>query len=90
MAVNFVKDPQATLDYAVDWTDWLNGDTLLSSSWDVPEGLAKEADAFTAAGVATVWLSGGDDGTTYRLTNHVVTAGNRTDERTFTIDLRDK
>ena len=29
-----LKDPEAVLDYAVDWgTDYLSGDALLDSSW---------------------------------------------------------
>lgn len=87
MTINYKKDPDATLDYRVDWTAWLNGDTISSSTWIVAEvagaaGLVKSNEDNTAT-TTIVWLSGGTVNTRYRVTNRIVTAGGRTDDRSF-------
>jgi hypothetical protein len=70
----YSKQPDATLDYGVTWTDWLNpGETIVSSSWDVPEGLTIVDEYVTPQGVAVVWVSGGIDGERYTLTNAITT-----------------
>lgn len=89
MPSSFTKDPAAVLDFLVDWTAWLAGDTITTSTWAVPTGITKDSDSKTAT-AAKVWLSGGTAGTDYRLTNHIVTAGGRTDERTIRIQVREK
>ena len=85
----FLKDPQAVLDYAVDWATWLGSDTITSSAFTVGTGLTKDSQATTTT-KATVWLSGGTDGTDYQVTNTITTAGGRTDERTITIMVRNR
>lgn len=85
MAQNaFTKDPDAVLDYLVDWTDWLAGDTIVTSTWIVPTGITKDTDTKTAT-AARIWLSGGTAETVYLVTNRVVTAGGRTNDRTLDI-----
>lgn len=54
----FTKDPQAVLDYNVDWSTWLGTDTIASSVWTVEAGLTKDSDSKTTT-IATVMLSGG-------------------------------
>ena len=56
--MTFAKDPDAVLDYAVDWLRWLAGDEIATSVWIVPDGLTRVSDAATTT-KATVWLSGG-------------------------------
>ena len=49
-------DPDAILDYAVDWADWLaeaSGDTLSSCTWTVTGGTATLANAATGGTPAT-------------------------------------
>lgn len=88
---SFVKDPDATLDYRADWTLWLDGDTIATSSWIVPAGLTNEAEAINAENtVAIVWLSGGTLGQKYEVINRIVTNAGRTDDRTLTIRIRQK
>lgn len=84
MPQTFIKDPAAVLDYTIDWTDWLEADTISSSSWTVPTGLTKASEGSTTK-KATVWLSGGTQARFYTVTNRVVTAGGRTDERSIVI-----
>lgn len=90
MAVlEIIKDPNSILDYGFDWEDWLNGDTISSSSWVVPTGITKVTDTFTTT-TAVVWLSGGSLGSTYTISNRIVTAGNRTEDRSLIIIMKDK
>ena len=38
------KDPDEVLDYRVDWSARLDGDTIASSTWEVLAGLTKDSD----------------------------------------------
>lgn len=89
MAQTFEKDPDAVLDYTVDWSTWLGSDTISTSGWTVDSGLTTVTSANTTT-TATVWVSGGTLDHTYSLTNTIVTAGNRTDERTIRIVVKNK
>lgn len=82
-----LKDPDATLDYSVDWgAEYLADDALSESRWAVaPEevgGIAVASDRFDPR-TATVKVESGIAGHVYRLTNHVVTASGRGDSRSI-------
>lgn len=81
---HFTKDPADVLDYVVDWTAWLAGDTITDATWTIPAGLVQTAATKTSA-TATVWLSGGTAGAAYVVACRVETAGGRTAERSITI-----
>ncbi len=89
--MTFTKDPDAVLDYSVDWSAWLAGDQIASSEWLLEQGalIEKVTDTFTAT-KATVWLRGGQVGTTYLVTNRIVTVGGRTDDRTISVKVEDR
>jgi hypothetical protein len=90
VAERFIKDPSATLDYKIDWTQWLVvGDTISTSTWSVPTGITKDTDT-TNTTYTTIWLSGGTDGTKYTITNHVTTNTGRVDERSITIEVKNR
>lgn len=94
MSKNFLKDPDAVLDYAVDWSDFLSAtdpsDTITESSWTSDDsGITIDSDSSTDT-EAKVWLSGGTVGKRYALTNHILTAGGREDDRTIYIRVRQK
>jgi hypothetical protein len=82
-----LKDPDATLDYSVDWgSDYLLGDLLETSTWSVrPDepGGAQVVDSRFDLLVATVEVAGGEPGKLYRLTNHVATISGREDSRSI-------
>jgi hypothetical protein len=88
-AITFFKDPDAVLDYAIDWSDWLGSDTISTSTWTVPTGITEDSESETTT-VATIWLSGGTAGVKYDLVNEIVTAGSRTANRTIRIDVRER
>jgi len=87
--MNFTKDPNAVLDYSIDWTRWLAGDQIATSEWIIPSGLTKMADSKTSTS-ATVWLSGGSVGQSYTVTNRITTAAGRTEDRSFIIRVEER
>ena len=92
----FTQDKDATLDYSIDWSEELaaNGpDTIATSTWEAETGITIGADAKApshTATAATLWLSGGTVGRTYKVTNRIVTAGGRTDDRSFMFSIVEK
>lgn len=82
------KDPDAVLDYEFDWSDWLNGDTIASSTWEVPSGITKDSDTSDDTST-TIWLSGGTAGQKYEITNSIVTAAGRENDRTMIVPVRE-
>ena len=87
--MTFTKDPNAVLDYTIDWIRWLSGDQIATSQWLVPTGLMKLADSKTASS-ATVWLSGGTAGQSYTVTNRITTTGGRTEDRSFLVKIEER
>ena len=86
----FTKDPDAVLDYSIEWSKWLAGDQIQTSTWtagDPDLQAANETDTVTST---TVWLSGGTEGQSYTVTNHITRVGGRTDERSFTIQVENR
>ena len=84
MPSEFTKDPQAELDYTIDWETWLDDDTLSTVTWTVPTGIASELE-HNSTTAATIWLSGGTVETRYEVVCHIVTAAAREDDRTIGI-----
>ena len=82
----FIKDPDAVLDYKMDWTAWLDEtDVIVASSWEVDsEEIVVDSDSFTDTD-ATVWLSGGLNRKKYLITNSIETDDGRKDDRSFLI-----
>lgn len=83
------KDQNEVLDYELNWSDRLDGDTIDTSVWTVPAGLTKDSDEFNGP-VATVWLSGGTDGENYTLLNRITTTGGRTMDQSVKLRVRPK
>ncbi|MFL6730141.1 MAG: hypothetical protein ACJ8E3_00665 [Sphingomicrobium sp.] len=84
-----LKDPDAVLDYSIDWgAEYLGDDVLAASAWsatpDEPGGVTVVGSQFEAA-TATVKAEGGVPGRIYRLVNQIVTASGRTDSRSIVL-----
>jgi hypothetical protein len=86
----FTKDPDAVLDYSVDWSKWLAGDQITTSIWSVDDPAIEVADDSNTSTRATVWLSGGVASESYTVTNRITTSGGRTDDRSFVIQVQDR
>jgi len=84
---NFAHDPSAVLDYAVDWSDWLDsGETISASTWTVATGITQTTPSpSNTTTTATIWITGGTAGTYYQLVNHITTSAGRQDDRTITL-----
>ena len=82
-----LKDPDAVLDYSVDWgAEYLLGDLIANSSWSVvpdePGGVAVVGSDFDATR-SLVKAGGGAPGRMYRLINHVLLQSGREDSRSI-------
>jgi hypothetical protein len=85
-----LKDPEAVLDYAIDWgADYLlEDDMLMASDWSVtpdePEGVSIVGSNFGDR-LSTVQAGGGVAGRLYRLVNRVTTQLGRIDDRSIVL-----
>lgn len=77
------QDPNSTLDWVFDWSQWLGEfETISSASFTTDPGITVTTSSHTTK-TAKVWLTGGTEGQVYRITCRVVTSEGRTDDRTF-------
>lgn len=72
----FVLTPDGDLDFSVDLTDWLAGDTISTAVWTVPSPLTKSNESNTQTS-ATVFATGVEYGKDYLLLCYVETAAER-------------
>lgn len=85
-----MKDPDAVLDYAIDWgAEYLGElDMLAASIWSVEPaeagGVAIVGDDFDP-GLASVKAAGGRAGRLYTLTNRVTLQSGRIDSRSIVL-----
>ena len=85
-----VKDPEANLPYAWDWSAWLSdGETITAQTITADAGITVGAPT-EDAGVITVRVSGGTAGATYRVACRITTSGGNIDERTKKIVVRNR
>lgn len=99
MSLVILKDPEAVVDYTFDWNDgYLDSasspaESISTSTWSIdptpsPAELVVASETETDT-TATAFFSGGTVSKVYKATNHVVTSGGRTDERTLTFRIED-
>lgn len=92
----------SVIDYAEDWELWLaSGETITTSAWyidsaevaigETVNGLTLNDAASTTTKTAA-WLTGGNDGTDYLVTNKVTTSSTppRTESRSMWLPCRVK
>lgn len=90
----FIQDPNARLDYEIDWSVWLpTGDTLLTATW-ISEDPALVLDDETMNPTrATMFASFTPDavvGHIYFATNRIETAQGRINDQTIRIKVKDQ
>lgn len=84
------KDPDAVLDYGIDWSAWLAaGDSVETSAWTVASGLVGASPQLDGT-VASIMISGGTAGQTYTVTNRITTANGRTEDRSFRVKVAER
>ena len=84
-----LKDPDAVLDYSIDWgAEYLDGDLVAASDWSVePDetgGLTVVGSDFDAT-TTTVKAGGGLTGQIYKLVNRVTLQSGRIDDRSIVL-----
>jgi hypothetical protein len=85
----FRKAPGDKLDYTLLYEQWLDGDTIDTSSFTIPPGLSSAGTATNTTTTTTVWIQGGTSGKTYTVSNTIVTtnATPRTKVVTFELEI---
>lgn len=84
--IRFYKDPDDKVSYQLDWSDWLDGDTISASAWTLDSGITNEGDSNTTT-TTTIQVSGGTADTAYRLSNQITTVTSG-DLKTYAFDIR--
>lgn len=87
----FSKQPADQLDYDLDFSDWLAGsDTITGvvATSSAPDDLVVISASVTNQ-TAKVWLGGGTNGQTYKVTATITTAEGRIKELEFKVRVRD-
>lgn len=89
------KDPDATLDYQVDWSAWLAaGETIQGTpvvTVDAGLTLNPPGKSTTIAdGKVTFWLSGGTAGQVYTVGCQIITSQGRIDQRSFRLPVSER
>jgi hypothetical protein len=75
------KRSAETLDYTFNWTDPLNGDTIVTSVFSFINAQAATITLQTnTTKKATVWIAGGTTGSNVRINNIITTTAGRTFE----------
>ena len=89
-----LKDPDAVLDYLIDWgAEYLGVDQLSNTEWSVvpaePGGITVVSGEFDGRS-STVKASGGVPGHVYRLVNRVELISGRVDSRSITVRVEQR
>lgn len=90
----FLKDPGASIDYAVEWgAGYLGAQTIAASQWSVEpdEPAGVHVGATLAAPTRTgATLNGGVPGQVYRVRNRVTLSDGRIDERSIALRVEQR
>ena len=87
----FTKDPDAKLDYTVDWTDFLAAasDTISASSFISSSDDLTLEDESMLDGIHTVFVSGGTLNEVYRVTSRIETVGGRINDNSLRLLIKE-
>ena len=85
----FTKDPSDILDYTRKALKFLGDDSISTSTWILDSGITKDSDS-NDSNSATIFISGGKAGTTYTVTNRIVTAAGLSKDLSFLLKVEDK
>ena len=87
----FIKQPSDVNDYDVEYQDWLSGnDTVANAVVTVdPDGNLAIDNVFVVSPRINIWLSGGLNGATYKLTVTVTTTEGRVRQDEFRVKVKE-
>jgi len=93
------KDPGSTLDYVIQWSDWLGSDSISSVSYAITSeaetsptlttstAITGLAATSTTGTTSTIVLTAGTSGVVYTVTCTMITSGGRTVKRSFRVKV---
>lgn len=86
-----IKDPNAVLDYTVDFAAWLlpTADTI-SSATVTGSGVTIDSSSVVGGTAVTMWVSGGTASSTGSATVRITTAAGRVDDRTIYFKVKER
>ena len=76
-------------DFTQNWLAELVADTISTSTWTLDTGITKDSDTNTTT-TATIWVSGGTTGKTYKIINTITTASGRTHLKEWFLRIQDQ
>ena len=90
----FWHAPPDKLDYSIDWVDFLEGDTISASDWEItsatgetPPLLVLHGEPSMTPTKTTIWVDDGTLGQIYVCSNTIVTALGREATRELRIKI---
>ena len=88
MAANsqYLKDPDAVLDYEFDWSVWLAAGETIASKTVTVTGVTLDSSPNDDTSVIA-WVSGGTAGAVARVACRITTSAGRTDERSIRLRI---
>ena len=98
---NFTKDPDALLDYKVDFNDWLGNDQIVSATVfcdatavdatanAILSGLRVASTNVSASSAVVAWLSAGIVDSEYTVTTRIWTSAGRRQDECFTVTIEE-
>lgn len=86
------KDPDAVLDYELDWSaNWLaDGETITAQTVTCEDDDITISSVTQSGGVVRFRVAGGAAGSSYLVTCEITTSAGQTDQRTIQIPVRDR
>lgn len=86
----FSKQTHEVQDFDIDFTPYLTGHTDTPSSYTLASEPGITIDSHSRTGnVVKVWVSGGMDGETYKITATMTTIGGRVKEGDIKVKIKD-
>ena len=89
----YLKDPASRVDYAIDWSGYLDGQTVSASVWTVapaePQGVAV-AEASFDLNRAAARIVGGIVGHVYQVSNRVTLSDGSAEERSIFLRVEER
>ncbi len=87
----FIKDPNAVLDYQWNWSEWLvPADSIVAATVTTNSDDLSVNTVNVVGSIVTAWLSGGVAGVNYRVTCRVESADGRIDDRSISLRVRER
>lgn len=89
----YLKDPSSQVDYALDWTGYLDGQVIAASAWSVqpaePGGVIVASAGFDL-NRAAARIAGGIAGHVYSVTNQVTLSDGSVDARSLVVRVEQR